>query len=89
MFKYFFVSSQVHQEKNSLSEAAWILSEVTGCTIELFKASLLPVGGLGLLGVENQLKLPENLEELLEKIFLKEKLFFCFKIIPLEYFDIL
>lgn len=87
MFKYFLVSSQVHQEKNSCSEAAWIISEVTGSSIELFKASTLPVGGLGLLTFEKEVIIPENLEELIENILISEKIFFCYKIIPLEYFD--
>ena len=86
MFKYFLVSSQVHQEKNAMSEAAWILS--TYVEVETFKVKLLPVGGLGLLVLENGIDLPESINDTIDELLQKEKLYYCFKVIPLEYFEV-
>lgn len=88
-FNYFLISSQVHQEKNALSEAAWILSSLSSYTnIESFKAKLLPVGGLGLLQLENAIDLPEDIPKTISTLAEEEKIYYCFKIIPLEKFDI-
>ena len=86
MFKYFLVSSQVHQEKNAMSEAAWILSKYVD--IEFFKAKLLPVGGLGLLTLETGIEIPESINKYITTLLAGENLFYCFKITPLEYFEI-
>lgn len=85
MFKYFLVSSQVHFEKNALSEAAWILSSYSD--IDSFKAKLLPVGGLGLLEVENEISIPQTVHETIESLLETDKIYYCFKIIPLEFFN--
>lgn len=90
MVKYFLVSSQVHLEKNALSEAAWILSELSGFAIyESCKATILPVGGLGLLSTDNDIELTNINGEALKSLFSYKKVFYCAKIIPLEYFDTL
>ena len=86
MFKFFLVSSQVHLEKNALSEAAWILSNYI--VIELIKAKMLSVGGLGLLELESEVEIPENIIETIDRLLLTEKIYYCYKIIPLEQFEI-
>ncbi len=85
MFKYFLVSSQVHFEKNALSEASWILS--TYSEIDSFKAKLLPVGGLGLLEVENEITIPPSVQDTINTLLKTDKIYYCFKIVPLEIFD--
>ena len=86
MFKFFLVSSQVHLEKNALSEAAWILSNYID--IEKIKAKMLSVGGLGLLDLENEIEIPENINETIDSLLLSEKIYYCYKIIPLVTFEI-
>lgn len=85
MFQYFLISSQVHLEKNALSEAAWILS--TYGEIESFKAKVLPVGGLGLLSIEQGIIIPDTIQEDINSLLKTEKIYYCFKIIPLEIFE--
>lgn len=84
MFKYFLVSSQVHLEKNALSEAAWILSAYG--EIESFKAKVLPVGGLGLLSIDQGISIPETIQEDIDSLLQNERMYYCFKITPLEIF---
>ena len=86
MFKFFLVSSQVHLEKNALSEAAGILSNYIN--IEKITAKLLPVGGLGLLQLDNEIEISESIDEIVDDYVLKEKVYYCYRIIPLEYFAI-
>lgn len=87
MFKNFLISSQVHLEKNALSEAAWILSEY--CNIDDFKVKMLPVGGLGLLSVENAFDIPESIIERINLLHNSDGIHYCVKIIPLENFDLI
>lgn len=85
-FKFFLVSSQVHNEKNALSEAASILSHYV--KIDSFKAKLLSVGGLGLLESETTLDISETINITLQEYLQREKVYFCFKIIPLEEYNL-
>ena len=86
MFRFFLVSSQVHLEKNALSEAAGILSNFAD--IGSFNVKLLPVGGLGLLKSDNPIEISESINGLIQELLVTEKLYYCYKIIPLEFFDL-
>ena len=86
MFNSFLVSSDVHQEKNSLSEAALILTKYID--IAFFEPKLLPIGGLGLLRLKNNqtLEFSEEIYDHIKKLHLNSGILYCLKIIPLEVF---
>ena len=86
MFKYFLVSSDLHQEKNAISEAAWILSKYTEITN--FKPILQSVGGLSLLKIiKGDFNFDKSIYVYIKELHEKSTIRFCHKIIPLEYFQ--
>lgn len=88
MFTHFLVSSDIHQEKNALSEAAWILSKYLD--IVKFDPILLPVGGLSLLSLreDNSIPIVQKIFEHIDELNTISGIKYCYKITPLNEYNL-